>query len=354
MATQTPLSAPTRAARRRTAQLALGALVLAGCAKSCQKTSGPTAARDDMAMVPRETDIVVMANVKRARASVMWKKLMELRDKDEAAKKPYDDFVKKCQIDPLQQIDSVFLALPQNTAESREFALIARGSFDAGRAFDCVRATAKESGKEAVETVHGSHKLLSIPGQEGFFAVLGPKTFLLAGKEWAGKVLDLADNKTPGAGAKDNPALADLIKRTRTGDAIWGAGLVPPAVADKLKSQSQLGAAGSLKSVSAALDFDKGMTVHLNLDLGADKDAAELSGKINEQLQNARKDRNVQLLGLSSYFDTIKVEHKQSALAARIELTQPQVDDLSTRLSGLLKTLEMRGGGSPLPELPAK
>jgi hypothetical protein len=341
-----------RPLRRMTAHLALGALLLVGCAKSCQKTSGPAAARDDLAMVPRETDIVVMANVKRARASVMWKKLIDLRDKDAAAKKQYDDFVKKCQIDPLQQIDSVFLALPQNTAETREFAVLARGGFDASRLLECVKTTAKESGKEVVETTHGSRKLLSVPGQEGFFAVVSPKIILLGGKEWAKKVLDLADEKTPGAGAKDNAPLADLIKRTRTGDAVWGAGLVSPAVAEKLKAQVQLGAAGSLKSVAAALDFDKGMTVHLNLDLGGDKDAAELSGKINEQLQNARKDRNVQLLGLSSYFDTIKVESKQSALSARIELSQPQVDDLSTRLSGLLKTLEMRGGGG-LPELPA-
>ncbi|MCS6913181.1 MAG: hypothetical protein RMK29_04855 [Myxococcales bacterium] len=293
-------------------------------------------------MVPKETDIVVMLNLKRARGTAMWKKLIELRDQDEGASRQYRDFVSKCGLDPLQEIDSLFLALPQDTADSGQFALVIRGSFQEERMVQCMRTVAREGGQEVVETSYGRRKLYSVPGQEGHLAVVAPRIVVLAGKDWVRKVLDLWDGKAAGQGGKDNQALAAIIRRTRTGDALWGAGIVPQSVAERLRGQPELGAAASMKSVSGSVDFDKGMTLHVHVDLGSEADAAALTGKINEQFQHARRDRNVQLLGLSSYFDAIKVEAKGAVLGVRIELSQAQVDDLSERLSGLLKTLDVR------------
>ena len=76
----------------------------------CKKTSGTGAAKEDMALVPREADIVVMANLTRMRNTDMWRRLQDLRDSDANSKKEYDDFVKRCQLDPMKEIDSVFLA----------------------------------------------------------------------------------------------------------------------------------------------------------------------------------------------------------------------------------------------------
>lgn len=335
--------------------LAVFAAGQAGCAQSCQKTAGPVAARDDMAMVPKETDIVFMANLTRARTAPMWKKVTDALNKDATSKQQYDEFVAKCKLDPLKQLDSAFLALPQNADQNREFALVLRGALNSANLIACIRQTAKEkAGKELVETVYQNHKLYSADGQDGVFTSLSDKVAVLAGKEWVKKVVDLYDNRTPGDGAKDHKELSDLVKRTLTGDAFWGAGLVPASVSEKLKSNPQLGSAASLKSVFGSLDFVKGLLLHLSLDLGTDQDATDTSTKVKEQLAVARKNPNVMLMGMSRYFDTIKVESQKNTFATVIDLNQQQVDDLSAQLSGLLASglLGGRPGGLPVAPPP--
>jgi hypothetical protein len=319
--------------------LFLCAVLLGSAATSCQKTSGPVAARDDMAMVPRETEIVFMANLTRARSAPMWKKLTDVLNKDPASKQKYDEFVAKCKFDPIKQLDSAFLALPQYTEQNREFAVILRGTFDKNNLASCVRQTAKEqAGKDLQESAYQNHQIYSSDGQDGVFTILSDHVAVLAGKEWIKKVIDLHDNRTKGDGAKDNQALSALVKRTQQGDALWGVGLVPPAVGEKLKNNPQLGSAGSLKSIFGSIDFAKGLLLHLNLDLGSDKDAADTAAKVKEQLAGAKKNPSVMLMGMSRYFDGIKVDSRQSTFSTTIEMDQQQVEDLSQQLSGLLSS----------------
>jgi hypothetical protein len=331
-----PIPTP-RTSRLRPIAFAALTLLLAGCAKSCQKTSGPRAARDDLALSPRETDIVIMANLKRARGSALWQKVVAWREGRPEVKQALADFTAKCKFDPLTQIDSLYLALPQDVEHSREFAFILRGSFPAQHLIDCLKATAEKEGRAVTETEHNKHKLYTVAGQEGALAVLSPQIGVLAGKEWIKKVIDLHAERTPGQGAKDHKELADLMARARIGDALWGVGLVPQSVGDRLRAQPELGTAASMKSLLFSIDFDKGVAAGLTLDLASPKDAEDLSARVGEQLQNGRKAPAVQAAGLVPYFDTIKVSTKERAFSVQVTLAQAQVDDLSVRLGGLMK-----------------
>ena len=117
----------------------------AGCS-SCSKTAGPAASREDMSMVPREANLVAMANVKKLRTTSLWKRLLDVPDQTPEQKARYADFVKQTGLDPLKQIDSVFVALPQASA-SGEFAAILRGGpFDEQRLVEFMRAQFKSDG----------------------------------------------------------------------------------------------------------------------------------------------------------------------------------------------------------------
>src|SRR5262249_53282336 len=120
---------------RRLHALAAGLLLVA----ACSKTSGTGAAKEDMQLAPRETDIVVMANLARMRPTAMWRKVLDLRDSNPANKKDFDEFVKKCELDPFKQIDSVFLALPGASSTSKEFAAILRGTFKEDKLVECAK-----------------------------------------------------------------------------------------------------------------------------------------------------------------------------------------------------------------------
>ena len=53
-------------------------------------------------LVPKDTDVVFMVNVKQARKSPLWDKFVDKFNQDPKAKADYDEVVKKCQIDPLK------------------------------------------------------------------------------------------------------------------------------------------------------------------------------------------------------------------------------------------------------------
>ena len=69
----------------RTAAVLLLATVLVG-AGGCNRTSGTSAAKDDLHMVPKETDAVFMVNVKEARKSPLWDKFGEKFNQDPKSK----------------------------------------------------------------------------------------------------------------------------------------------------------------------------------------------------------------------------------------------------------------------------
>src|SRR5262245_31919935 len=102
----------------------LSVAVLVGLSSfGCSKTSGPRAAKEDMQLVPKETDVVLMANLTRMRSSALWKRVIDFRDSNAETKKGYEEFVQKCALDPFKQVDSAFVALPQDVQNNKEFAV---------------------------------------------------------------------------------------------------------------------------------------------------------------------------------------------------------------------------------------
>jgi hypothetical protein len=326
-----------------------------GC-QSC--SSGTRTAKEDMQLAPKETDVVFAANFSRMRNTAMWRKLLDLRDSDASTKKDYEDFAQKCQLDPLKQIDSVFLAFPQSMSESKEFAAILRGTFNEQKLVACATEQAKKDGQELSTSEYNGKKLYSSTKQGQAFAVfLDDKTVVLAGKEWVKKVVDQAAGKGNGS-AKDNAALEALIKRVKTSDGIWGAGTVPQSTRDQFKTDPNLASAASMKDIFGSVDFQNGVAAEINVDLGADADATDLLGKVKAQLDDAKKNPQFMMLGLNSFLENVKLETKGPTFRTLVNFNQPQVDDLINRVKGVLANFKnalgggMGGGLQPPPQMP--
>jgi hypothetical protein len=342
-----------------TGLVAAVAMVMAasGC-QSCAPTSGTGAAKSDLQLVPKEADVLFMANLSRMRNTAMWRKLLDVRDSDPQSKKDYDDFVKKCQLDPLAQIDSVFVAFPQSTSQAadaiKEFAAILRGTFNEAKLVECAREQAKKDGQDVAISEYNGKKLYTSTKQGQAFAVfLDQKTVALAGKEWVKKVIDLSAGKGGGS-AKDNEPLMALTKRARTSDGLWGAGLVPQATRDSLKNDPHLASAASMKDIFGSIDFANGFAADINVDLGSDADASDLRIKILAQLDDAKKNPQFMMLGLNTFLDNVKLEAKGPTFHVGINFNQPQVDDLINRVKGVLANFKSAlgggmGGGMPVP-----
>ena len=335
--------------RLQLAAFGLASSLLWVAGTGCTKTSGSGAAKEDMQLAPKETDVVFMANFTRLRNTDMWKKAVELRDSDANTKKDYDDFVKKCELDPFKQIDSIFVGFPQTVGESKEFVAVLRGTFNEQKLVECAKEQAKKDGADVTATDYNGHKLYSSTKQgQAYASFLDGKTVVLAGKEWIKKAIDLASKKEAGASAKDNEALNVLLKRANTNAGLWGAGLVPQTTRDQLKANPQTAVAGSMKDVFGSIDFQKGFLAELNVDLGTKQDAADLAAKVNAQIADARKSPQLMMAGLNSFLDQVKVDSKESTFHTNINFSQQQVDDLINRVKGLLGTLRSSLGGGAM------
>jgi hypothetical protein len=331
------ISRPASALKKSLPLLALGALLTAPTA--CNRTSGSGAAKDDLALVPKEADVVVMMNLTQARETPLWKKAIEKLQADPKSKQDYDDFVKKCSFDPLKEVDSAFLALPHNVSEQKEFALLIKGKFSPETVVNCFKTVAKDKNEQVTETDYNGTKLYSSSskGQPAYLAALGKRGVALGGSEWIKRTVDLYSSKGQVQSAKENAALVDLIKRTHTSDTLWWAGLVPASMVEKMGNNPQTAPIKSLKSVSGSVDPTKGLNITAYLDLGSDADAESLKTLATSQITQLKSTPAVQMMGMSSFIDTVKVDAKKNTFSVNINMTQPQVDDLTTRLGGLAK-----------------
>lgn len=312
---------------------------------ACNWLSSSGAARDDLALVPGDASAVFMLNLKQARSTHLWQKLLEARDKDPNSQKEYQEFVSKCHLDPLKDLDSIFLAFPSNVQKNREYALLLRGRYIPDDVVACVRKTAALRHQTTSESDYNGVRIVGLSSvgmgsdHGPALAVLGKRAIVIAGDDWMHRIIDLYQNKKPAGAASENKELQSLLFRTRQNDAFFWAGQVPAEMAERLRSSAQLGAAASLHSISGSVDLSQGLRVHADLDLGSEADASTLLGAVNTSLNGLRQDSRLQLMGLSSYLDTLQVGSRKATFVLDLRLTEKQVDDLTNRLAGLTRSL---------------
>jgi hypothetical protein len=329
-------------APRRLYRSALFAALIGLCAglSACNRLSSSSVARDDLSLVPKDTVAIFMVNVKQARGTRVFQKMIEARDKDPSSAREYKEFVQKCSIDPVNEIDSLFLAFPKNAQQSREYVLILRGRYQPDAITNCVRKNAADKQQQLSEVDYNGVHIYSMGERGPQLAVLGKRAVVVAGGEWIRHVIDLHTGKRPlSESARENSQLAAMMKRTRTSDAFWFAGQVPPQMTERLRSMPQFGAAGSLQSISGSVDLGKGLGVHADLDLGSDADATSLHGATTESLNKLRQDSRLQMLGLTSFVDTITVAARKSTFVVDVKMNEQQLEDLTGRLAGLARSL---------------
>lgn len=315
----------------------LGAVSLAGCRS---RTSGSGAARDDLTLAPREADAVVMANLQQARKNPSWQRGLQKLSDEAKGRSDYQDFVRRCQIDPFTQIDSLFVALPGSVpgtpSEKKEYVAFLRGSFAPEKLAECIRDISRDKGDPISETEHLGVRLIGIGRQPTFLAPLGKKALALGSPEWIKLVAALHAGKAqPGQSLGDRKELQSLISRTRTGDTLWWAALVPPSSTERLRNDPQLGPVRSLQSISGSLDLSKGLLAHAYLDLANADDASALRQKADAQLKELRGTPALRLFGVAGYLDGVKTAAKDRTFQIDVDLSQQQLDELLNRLSGL-------------------
>jgi hypothetical protein len=286
------------------------ALALAFAAGGCSKKGNVSG--DDLALVPKETEIAVGVNISRMRGTAMWKKGMDFLTSEEKSKKELAEFNTNCiDVNSADGLDSVFVALPEPTSAAKDAAAILRlkKPIEEAKLTQCFKHLASKNGEKLGSTEYAGKKIWTsardgAEADKSGFVLLDGKTIGFGSAAWVKRVIDLAANKDQ-ASAKTNEKLVALVKRAKTTDAIWGVGSVPASARESFKGQPQLAPLASLKSVFGSMDFSSGLTVDANMETGSDADAKAINEQVSQQLTEAKKSPQVMMLGVGAWLDGV-------------------------------------------------
>jgi len=308
-------------------------------AAACNKGG---ASKEDLALVPHDAQVVVGVNIARMRGTAMWKKMMDLALSNEKSKKDYEEFNKACvDVGSADGPESIFVALPDMTSGGKDGAVIIRlkSAMDDAKMTKCGEFISAKNNEKLVTTDYNGKKIYnggSGGADKGGLVLIDGKTLAFGSGNWIKKVIDIAGGKEK-TSAKNNEALVALVKRAKTSDAIWAAGLVPEAARAGLKGNPMMAPMASMKSALGSLDFASGLAIDANLDLGSDADAKAINDMATAQLAEAKKNPQVMMLGVASMLDPVKTEAKGSAFHFSVSYNQQQVDEMVGRFQGLMK-----------------
>ena len=328
--------------------MVVGASLVMGLAGACSKGGG--AAKEDLALVPKETEVVIGVSFARMRGTAMWKKLQDLGLSTEKSKKDFGDFSKNCvDMNSAEGPESLFIALPEPTQATKDGAFIIhlKTAIDDAKITKCFEFMSDKNGEKVVSTDYNGKKILTSSkdtSDKGGFVLLDGKTIAFGSGTWVKKIIDLASGKEP-ASAKQNEGLMALVKRAKTSDAIWGVGTVPQTARDNFKNMPQLAPLSSLKSIVGSIDFASGLTVDVNMETGTEADAKAINEQVTTQLAEVKKSPQVQMLGVATWLDAVKTEAKGPMFHVSTTYNQKQVDDMVERVQGLFKSFGAGLGG---------
>jgi hypothetical protein len=330
-----PGPARWRAALALAAALAAASSCRDGCAR--QPPARPTPS-GPLALFPTGTHLVVAFDFAKLRAAPAAAKLMALAKQSPDDQKQIDAFTQRTGLDPLQQIDSLTAGFPDDARRAGEMGLVVRAAhLDEARLVAYAREGLQKSGDDLVAVQRGRRTLWATrkdPKLAGFFA--DDRTLVVGGGGWAEKMADLADGTPGAASAEGDAALAALSARTAPGHGIWAAALIPPELREQLKGDPQMASAASVATMGLAIDLGKGMDAVLTADLATPADAQALVARANETLRDARRNPQVQMLGLGPNLDGVTARADGSTFQLHAALSEAQVFDLFARAAAFL------------------
>ena len=291
--------------------------------------------------------MVAGVDVVQLRASPAAAKVQALAIESQADQKTLAEFARRTGFDPVKQVESLTVAFPESARDSGDFGLVLRADhFDEARLVAYARDELQKSGDDLNSTKRGRLTLWSPrhdPSVAGFF--VDERTFVLAAGGWAARMADLVNSANPGDSAATNLELVHLVERAAGKHTIWGAAIVPAETRHTLAMRPDVAEAATINTLSAAIDFGKGLEALLIADTATPDAAGALARKVTESLRDAKRDPRVLMFGLGPYLGGISARAVDRTFEVRATLGPEAVDNLVSQLAAAVSLA--RAGTAP-------
>jgi hypothetical protein len=326
----------------------VGFAALASCRGGCRRDAADRAltVQGRLALFPAAARVVVGVDVAQLRASPAAARVQALAIESQADQRTLAEFQSRTGLDPLKQLTSLTAAFPDDAQGSGDFGLIVRADhFDEARLVAFARDDLQKKGDDLIATKRGRLTLWSSrrdPKLVGFF--IDDRTFALGAGSWGTRMADLVGQANPSDSAATNLELVHLVERAAGTHALWGAAIVPAETRRSLAARPGLAEAATINTLSAAIDFGRGVEATLIADVATADGARALATKVTESLRDAKRNPQVLMLGLGPYLGGVTARAVDRTFEVRATLGPEAVDDLVSRLGALV---QLARTGSP-------
>jgi len=311
----------------------LGLGLVAACKKDetagntgAGEASGSAAFSEDLALLPRDSEVVLGVNVAQATQSGLWKQYVEPRLTSGEATRRIGEFKAKCGVDPMTVVKSLSLGVKNVSSSKPEGVVVVHGMTKA-KAMSCLDSLKEEMAKDGTELSHDGDVVLikNSRGTQVAMTYVNDSTALAVFSEQANAASVKAAQASTQTLKASQPFL-EMYGKINTGDSLW-----------LLLSGKTLerGAAFGVKATALFGSFNvtDGLGVDMRVRFATPEEATSFMNLSKSQGQQAGK-----------MFDKFDVTTDASDVKLSLALSSQKLKDLVDRFSGMARAFGGMGG----------
>jgi hypothetical protein len=295
--------------------------------KSAEGASGSAAFSDDLALIPRDSEVVIGINVMQAMQSGLWKEYVQPMLTSGEATRRLSEFQAKCGVDPMTVVKSLSIGVKGTSGSKPEGVVVVHGMTKA-KAMACLDSMKDDMAKDGTELSHDGDVVLikNSRGTQVAMTYVNDSTALAVFGEQA-NAASVKAAQTSEQTLKASQPFLEMYKKINTGDSLW-----------MLLSGKTLerGAAFGVKptAVFGSFNVTDGLAVDLRVRFATPDEATSFAKLGQSQSQQAGK-----------MFDKFEVTNDgPSDVKVSLALSSPKLKDLVSKFSGMARAFSGMGG----------
>jgi hypothetical protein len=281
----------------------------------------------DLAMLPRDSEVVLGINVAQLQQSGLWKQFVEPKLMTGDAMSKIGEFKAKCGFDPMSAVKSMAMGMKGVLGGKPDGVVVVHG-VNKAKAMPCFDTMKEDMAKDGTELSHdGDVVLIKNPrGVQIAMTFVDDTTALAVFGEQA-TTATLKAAQAGGQALKSSQPFLDMYHKIKTSDSLWL--LLSGKVLEK-------GAAVGVKTnaVFGSFNVTDGLALDLHMQFDTPDEAAKFATMAKSQVQQAAK-----------MFDKSDVTADGKEVRFSIALSSQKLKDLVTQLAGLFGAFAGGMGG---------
>lgn len=282
---------------------------------------GAAAAGGPLDYIPKDAGLVVGVNWSKFKGTKFHTLLSTSFPPD--AKTKMDEFKAACNIDPLNDLDSITVGVLGNLDKQSKVVVVVKGNWDEDKISKCATAYGEKKGKKLTVAKDGNITSYTPENDKTVNVGWAGNLMVFTSQSMEGDKTYLTEVMKKASTVKDNKAVMDLLGKTDQGATLFGA-FVPPPGSDAAGSFGKMtGGKEQLAGAYGTMKLANDLDLNIGLRFGSDADAKTVADKMSKELDGAKNSPQ------GAFLNKTTVTTSGSDAIIKVALDEKQLDQIS-------------------------